>query len=73
MQEEAEALFTENPQLQPNLERLKAVITRVTHTIKTNDNVHVSFGVYEAFNSLANSDVRQYRSLEVLKGVKSSF
>jgi hypothetical protein len=41
--------------------------------IKEREDVHVSFGVFEGFNSLANSDIREYRGLDVLKGKKTSF
>jgi len=41
--------------------------------IKDSEDAHVSFGVFESFNTLANSSVSEYRGMEVLKGVKSSF
>lgn len=59
--------------MEAKIQKLKAVIVRVRDTIKINEDVHVSFGVFESFNSLANANVREYRGLEALKGVKSSF
>lgn len=35
--------------------------------------MHVSFGVFESFNSLADAKVKDYRLLDTLKGIKSSF
>jgi len=41
--------------------------------IKNNEEVHVSFGVFDSFDSLSNTNIMQYRILEALKGVKSNF
>lgn len=49
------------------------MIGNVVKTIKDNDSVRVSFGVYEQLISLATTHVQEYRGLEALKGVKSSF
>lgn len=41
--------------------------------IKENEKVHVSFGVFESLNSLANAEIIEYRTLEALRGKKTSF
>jgi len=41
--------------------------------IKNNEEVHVSFGVFDSFDSLSNANVRDFRLIETLKGVKSNF
>lgn len=59
--------------LEQKLISLKAIITKIRDTIKDNEDVHVSFGVFDGINSLANNDIKEYRGLEVLKGIKTSF
>jgi hypothetical protein len=54
---ETEALFTENPLLASKLLEIKNVIRAVRDTIKQNEDVHVSFAVFESLNSLAEVDV----------------
>jgi hypothetical protein len=49
------------------------VVTKLRDIIKENEDVHVSFGVFEGFNSLANTVISEYRGLENLKGIKTSF
>eukprot|EP00347_Sterkiella_histriomuscorum_P021491 403333793 len=70
---ETDALFSENPQLETKLEKLRVVIQAIREIIKNTEEVHVSFGVFESFNSLADAKVRDYRLLDTLKGIKSSF
>lgn len=70
---ETTVLFDEKPNLEAKLNKLRSVIVCIRNTIKHSEDVHVSFGVFDSFNSLANSSVREYRSLETLKGVKSNF
>jgi hypothetical protein len=59
--------------LEDKLNQLKCGIIKIRDLIKDHDHIHVSFGVFEGFNSLAVTDVKDYRKLEVLKVVKSSF
>ena len=73
LREESEKMFLEDPSLEKKLGHLKEVIVKVRDMIKTHEEVHVSFGVFESFNSLANAPVREYRGIDTLKGVKSSF
>lgn len=73
IEEETEKMFTDNPDLESKLNKLRNVLIKVRDTIKQNEEVHVSFGVFEAFNSFAEANVKEYRALETLKGVKSSF
>lgn len=70
---EAEILFKENENLEKKLILLKSVITKIRDTIKSYDSIHVSFGVFESFNMLANTEVNEIRGLELLKGTKTSF
>lgn len=55
------------------IDKLRKVIVLIRDIINSNDQVHVSFGVFEALNSLAESEVRSYRMLDCLKGTKSNF
>lgn len=73
LDEETKTLFTDNPSLESKLTQLKSTLIRIRDLIKTSDMVRVSFSVYEGFNSLATADVKEYRKLDVLKVVKSSF
>jgi hypothetical protein len=73
LMEETDALFKEDPTLEAKLNKVKIVVVKIRDLIKASEKVNVSFGVYEGFNSLANTDIKQYRGLEVLKVVKSSF
>jgi hypothetical protein len=52
---------------------MRGVITRVRDVIKQNENAHVSFGVFESINSLAEADVKEYRMLDCLKIQKTGF
>lgn len=70
---ETDALFHDNPLLESKLEKLRTVIQAIREIIKNTEEVHVSFGVFESINSLADAKVRDYRLLDTLKGVKSSF
>jgi hypothetical protein len=72
-QKETEMMFKENPSLEAKLNQLKIGIKKIRDLINDHEHIHVSFGVYEGLNSLAESDVKDYRKLEVLKMVKSSF
>ncbi len=71
--QETEALFKHNEKLEAKLQDLKAVITAIRNTIKANEQVHVSFGVYDSLNSLAEASVREYRLLDCLKIQRTSF
>jgi hypothetical protein len=70
---ETESLFAENLALAPKLEDIRTTIRVVRDTIKENEDVHVSFGVFDSLNSLAETAVTEYRSLECLKVQKTSF
>ena len=71
---ETEQLFAENPQIEAKLNQVKVIVVTISDLIKApSDAINVSFGVFEGFNSLATANVRQYRGLESLKIVKSSF
>ena len=70
---ETSALFVQNPGLEAKLCKLKTVLSRVRDVIKANEDVHVSFGVFETFNILTESSVKEYRLLECLKVQKFSF
>jgi hypothetical protein len=39
----------------------------------TDEEIRISYGVFQGFQQLAASPVTEYRSLKVLKEVKSSF
>ncbi len=73
LNEETEKMFDLDPSIEPKLEKLKQVIVKIRDTIKLNENVHVSFGIFETFNALSEAEVKEYRGLEALKGQKSSF
>ncbi len=49
------------------------MIKQVRNVIKENEDAHVSFGVYESLNTLAEAKVREYRVLECLKVQRTSF
>lgn len=53
-EKETETLFTENPDLQLKLERLKSVIEKV-HCMSNdqNEDIKMSFAVFESFGTLA--------------------
>lgn len=70
---ETKSLFLENPNLEQKLIEIRNVIRAVRDTIKGNEDVHVSFGVFESLNSLAEADIISYRSLECLKVQRTSF
>ncbi len=70
---ETESLFSEDPSLARKLEDLRATIRVIRDTIKENEDVHVSFGVFDSLNSLTETEVTSYRSLECLKVQKTSF
>ena len=70
---ETEALFLQNDKLESKLLQLQAVIVRIRNTIKENEDVHVSFGVYESLNSLAEAKVHDFRLLDCLKMQRTSF
>ena len=73
-EKETEVLFKENPEVEIKLSKLKIVIEKVfTMSSNQNSDIKMSFAVFESFASLAQSPVREYRSLAVLKEVKSSF
>ena len=52
---------------------MRTVVAKVRDLIKSSESISVSFGVYEGFNQLANTEVKQYTGLEALKVVKPSF
>lgn len=70
---ETKVLFQENPNLEQKLNEIRKVIRAVRDTIKANEDVHVSFGVFERLHSMAEADVMAYRSLECLKVQRTSF
>lgn len=70
---ETEALFIQNERLEGKLEQMQSVINQVRKVIKENEDVHVSFGVYESLNSLSEVNVKEYRVLECLKVQRTSF
>ena len=73
LHKETETLFVENDRLEGKLNLLKGVFCQIRNLIKENEDVHVSFGVYDSFNSLADSSVKEYRLLDCLKMQKTSF
>ncbi len=70
---ETKALFLENPNLEHKLNEIRNVIRAVRDTIKANEDVHVSFGVFESLHSMAEAEVTTFRSLECLKVQRTSF
>ena len=73
-EKETEALFKENPEVESKLSKLKVVIEKVfTMGSDKKSDIKMSFAVFESFASLAQSPVREYRGLAVLKEAKSSF
>ena len=70
---ETEEIFRDNKKLEGKLECMRDIIRRVRDTIKSNEDVHVSFGVYESFNRLSDTEVKSFRMLECLKIVRTGF
>ncbi|CDW76050.1 heat repeat-containing protein 6-like [Stylonychia lemnae] len=70
---ETEQLFKDNSNLENKLIKIRSIISCLRDTIQNNEEVHVSFGVFDSLNSLADCQIKNYRLLEALKGVKSSF
>jgi predicted nuclease with TOPRIM domain len=70
---ETEALFANNERLEGKLEQIKTVVRMVHDLIKENENVHVSFGVYESLHQLAEAPVQDFRLLDCLKVQRTSF
>ena len=70
---ETMALFEEQSNLEDKLNMLKSVIQVLRNAIKENEDVHVSFGVFESLNCLADTNVKEYRLLDCLKVQKTSF
>lgn len=64
---ETEILFSKSEKLEEKLEQIKSIVNRVQEVIKQNEDVHVSFGVYESLNQLASAPVREFRLLDCLK------
>jgi len=73
LREETANVFKENPSLEGKLAKLKTIFNKVMDLIKTSEKTNVSYGVFEGFSTLAKTAVKEYRGLEVLRVVKSSF
>lgn len=72
-EKETELLFEENPGLEEKVGKVKAVLENLLKVMQGDEDIRISYGVFMGFQQLANSPVRAYRSLKVLKEVKSSF
>jgi hypothetical protein len=52
---------------------IKTTIEVIRNVVREHEDVHVSFGVFETLNTLAEASVREYRLLECLRLQKTSF
>lgn len=69
---ETEDLFRELPQLEAKLDKLKQITVKVSSLCIENE-IKISFGVFEAFKELSETPVKQMRGLKILKVEKSHF
>ena len=74
-EKETEALFQSNPMLLTKLEKLKNnIIAKIFNIIDVKGSeVQVSLLVYTGFKTLVSSEIKEWRSLEMLRESKSSF
>lgn len=70
---ETEAIFFEKPWLEAKLNKVKMLTEKLTSICDCDQNIKVSFAVFESFKQLAKSTVKQYRGLRALKEAKSIF
>lgn len=72
-EKETKALFDENPGLESKIGLLKAVIEQLLQIVECDKDITFSFVVFQGFKELGSATVKAYRSLNVLREVKSSF
>ena len=73
--EDTARLFAESPgnRLETKICKLKQSLQLLLQTIESAQDIRVSFSVFEGIKSLAQSEIKDYRGLRVLKEIKSSF
>ena len=73
--EDTARMFAESPnnRLDTKISKIKSVLEQLFKAIEETPDIKVSFSVFEGIKSLAQSHVRDYRGLRVLKEIKSSF
>lgn len=66
-------IFEENKLLKETLKNLKTAFSTIIKLIDENTEITVPFSVYETFNSIVNTDVDNFASLDFLKVKKTAF
>lgn len=70
---DATEVYKHNPLLKDTIRNLQTAFKKIVDLISAKDEIKIPFSVFETFGFIANTDIEEFASLDLLKAKKSAF